>query len=79
MDDDSGSLINDLERQFQRDSSSINREILRLWLNGKGRKPVTWATLVEVLREIEMNDLACKIESYLGSVEQSGNETPTKR
>ena len=72
LDDANGSVVKALEHQFQRNSSSINWEVLRLWLNGKGRKPVTWATLVKVLREIEMDHLAHKIESYL-----SWNKTAT--
>ena len=77
--DDSGSRVKALEHQFQRDSSSINWEILRLWLNGKGRKPVTWATLVKVLREIEMNHLVHNIESYLGAVEESATPAEVKQ
>ena len=70
LEDASGSVVKALQHQFQGDSSSTNWEILRLWLNGKGRIPVTWETLVKVLREIKMNELARKIESYLGVVEQ---------
>ena len=32
--------------------------ILQEWLDGKGRKPTTWATLVKVLKDIEMGELA---------------------
>ena len=44
------------------DAEEINTEILQEWLTGRGKQPVTWATLVEVLREIELTTLASDIE-----------------
>ena len=38
------------------------KEIFRKWLEGTGRTPHSWATLVTVLREIEMAALAHEIE-----------------
>ena len=40
------------------DADKTNTEILQAWLTGRGRQPVTWATLVEVLRDIELSSLA---------------------
>ena len=40
------------------DAQRINIEILQEWLIGRGKLPVTWATLVEVLRDIELSTLA---------------------
>ena len=45
------------------DAEQINTEILQEWLTGKGKQPVTWATLVEVLRDIELTALAREIEA----------------
>ena len=45
------------------DAERINEEILEKWLVGKGKQPVTWATLVEVLRDIELSVLADDIEA----------------
>ena len=53
----------DLEHQYQRNGEEINCHILQEWLDGKGRKPTTWATLVKVLNDIEMGELANKIEA----------------
>ena len=47
------------------DPTSINQEILRLWLQGRGRKPVVWSTLIETLKDISMNTLATDIEQNL--------------
>ena len=37
---------------------NITRDILSKWLQGQGRQPVTWATLITVLHEIELSELA---------------------
>ena len=39
-------------------AEQINTEILQEWLTGRGKQPVNWATLVEVLRDIELSALA---------------------
>ena len=39
--------------------------VYKKWISGSGRRPVTWQTLVEVLREIELNCLADEIETAL--------------
>ena len=63
LDDSIGSRVRNLEHQHQRNAEQINTEILRQWVNGSGKKPVTWATLVEVLRDIELSTLADNIET----------------
>jgi len=35
----------------------INTDILIKWLTERGKQPVTWATLVEVLHDIELSTL----------------------
>ena len=46
-----------------REIERINTEILREWVTGRGKKPVTWETLTEVLRDIELCALASEIEA----------------
>ena len=65
LNDESGATISALEQQHQNRATSINFEILQQWIRGSGGKPVTWETLVKVLRQIELNILADKIESFL--------------
>ena len=43
----------------------IKREIMRRWVNGKGKKPVSWRTLVEVLESVKLNELVKDIHSAL--------------
>ena len=51
-------LLNEAQREIER----INTEILQEWVMGKGKKPVSWGTLTEVLRHIELCALASEIE-----------------
>ena len=55
--------MKNMAHQFQNDPEQINEEILRQWLSGKGKQPVTWATLVEVLRDIGLSTLAKDISA----------------
>ena len=56
--------ILDLEHQYQRNGEEINCHILQEWLKGRGRKPITWATLAMVLHNIEKGELAAKLEAF---------------
>ena len=61
LQDVTGAHIRTLEDELNRNGERINQRILQEWLSGGGR-PVTWATLVEVLTIIEMGELAKKIK-----------------
>ena len=65
LDDKTGTRVRAIEWQYQRQSEAINLEILRQWLEGKGRKIVTWATMIKVLRDISRHTLAEDIERGL--------------
>jgi hypothetical protein len=60
---DDGDQVAAIEKEMGKKASDINLEILRLWLKGKGRQPVTWATLVTVLQDIGLEKLAKDIET----------------
>ena len=59
--DDDGSVTNSIRDQYQRDAAKINYEILQRWIQGKGRQPVQWSTLIDVLKKIELSQLAREI------------------
>ena len=63
LEDDDGDLIAAIEKEQGKSSANINREVFRLWLKGKGRQPVTWATLVAVLQDIGLVKLAKDIQA----------------
>ena len=63
LDDPNGTRVRTLEFEYRPSTERINTEILREWVTGKGKKPVTWETLTEVLRDIELGALASEIEA----------------
>ena len=63
LEDQTMAHIQDLEHRFQKNGEEINRYILQEWLQGKGKKPITWVTLAKVLIDIGKGELAKKVES----------------
>jgi len=61
--DDSGARVDNIVHEYRERAEDINTKILQEWLNGRGKQPVTWATLVEVLRDIELSTLAVDIST----------------
>ena len=64
LDDEDGAVTTSIAANIS-DSARINQEILSRWLQGKGKHPVQWSTLIEVLRDIDMHDLATHMEHNL--------------
>ena len=60
-----GSITSTIEYQHKGFPTRITEAILQRWLEGTGRTPQTWHTLLTVLREIELNTLANDIEESL--------------
>ena len=58
LDDRTGSRVKILAHKHHHDAEQINTEILQEWLTGRGKQPVTWQTLVEVLHDAELPMLA---------------------
>ena len=62
LNDPNGMRVRNIEHKHNRDAERINTEILQEWTIGKGKKPVSWETLIEMLRDIELGALASEIE-----------------
>ena len=62
LDDKNGYKVVNIEKAKRGEPLDITVEILRQWLRGIGRKPVTWQTLVKFLRDMRMHVLAEEIE-----------------
>ena len=45
------------------DANEINIEIIEEWVAGKGKQPVTWKILIQVLQDIELSTLAEAMEA----------------
>lgn len=65
LQDDNGVHVNSIERELNRAAEDINRRILQEWLEGRGITPVSWATLIDTLRTVELNELASLIEQHM--------------
>ena len=59
--DETGARIGAIIHKHINNSEQINQEILEQWITGKGEEPVTWGTLVEVLQDVELTELASDI------------------
>jgi len=59
LEDKTGTRVRSIEYRYRENSEQINTEILEQWINGKGKQPVTWGTLVEVLRDVELTIYPC--------------------
>ena len=65
LEDKKGNIVDSIVKSKHCVPVDITVEILRQWLQGKGKEPVTWQTLVKCLRDMRMNVLADNIESSL--------------
>ena len=60
LQDDHGSMMANIEHENNTNPQKIIHQILRMWLQGRG-VPVTWSSLIRVLRDCELNTLAALI------------------
>ena len=81
-----GARICSIANKHRDDAEQINMEVLQQWVNGRGKHPVTWETLTEVLHDIELNTLAGEIEAVKchedkanGDVSVGGGDGPVQR
>ena len=65
LQDDDGTVTDAIANEYHHNAFKVNYEILKQWIQGKGRQPVQWSTLIDVLKEIELSELAKKIEESL--------------
>ena len=65
LNDKNGVITAAIAQECMGNAYQINQEVLMKWLQGKGRHPVSWKTLVDVLKSIELNVLATDIGDSL--------------
>ena len=63
LEDHNGARIRAIALKHMNDANEINIEIIEEWVAGKGKHPVTWKTLIQVLYDIELSTLAGEIEA----------------
>ena len=64
LNDKTGVEINAIATKHREDAEQINLQILRLWIGGKG-KPLSWDTLINVLKAIGLNNLTGDIQESI--------------
>ena len=65
LNDDNCDIVSGLEEKCHHDPVKIITAVYKKWIDGTGRTPVTWQTLVDVLKEIELHSLADEIGTAL--------------
>lgn len=73
LEDDEGTIIDGIAHKNFNKPEEINIDILTQWLRGKGRKPVTWRTMINTLEEIGLKTMAEDIELALTSKKNGRN------
>ena len=63
LDDSTGAKVCNIDHKHGKDAEQINTEILQEWLKGRGKQPVSWRTLIEVLPDVNLSNLASDIEA----------------
>ena len=66
-------VVDEISHRYLKDHVQINTEILRRWINGEGRLPVSWETLTACLRDTGLSKLADDIQENIDTFE--GNWT----
>ena len=65
LEDATGAITKAIEEECHHNAYKINLEILMKWIGGQGRRPLSWATLIKVLKDIQLSELAREIEHNL--------------
>ena len=74
LDDSNGNKVKSIEKEKRGEPAAITVEIVRHWLQGKGRRPVTWRTFMECLQESGLSCQADYVEAAF--VKYSGSYSP---
>ena len=57
--------IQRIRRDHRNDSCKACQTALKEWLEGEGRNPVTWKTLISALKEAKFSEIASDLEYVL--------------
>ena len=69
LNDDSGAIVDEISLRYLKNHVQINIDILRRWINGEGKLPVSWGTLTTCLRDTGLSKLADDIRQYINTFE----------
>ena len=63
LEERTGERVNAIAQKHMNDSEQTSLEILKEWIAGRGKHPITWNTFIEVLHDTELRTLAREIEA----------------
>ena len=61
LNDKDGSIVDQITSEYHWKAEDITKEILKRWIRGEGKQPVTWKTLTDALSAIGLTELAKSI------------------
>ena len=61
LEEKTGGRVSAIAHKHNYDYEQTSLEILEDWISGRGKQPVTWNTLIEVLYDVELSTLAREI------------------
>ena len=76
LEDENRQRVKAIAQEYMNRAEEINKEILEQWITGRGKQPVTWKTLTEVLCDIELRTLAGEIEGVKCHEEETIRQVP---
>ena len=65
LDDATAEVTQAIIEQCSHDTTKIICKIVQKWIQGKGKLPIEWSTLVRVLKDIGLHMLADEMEQHL--------------
>ena len=76
LEEQTGERVSAIALKHMYDSEQTSLEILKEWFAGRGRHPVTWNTLIEVLHYTKLSTLAREIEDV--KLQEGDQDRPTE-
>ena len=70
--DTAGHTLGLIASKHRDDPINCCTEMMGMWLKGRGRQPATWATLIDLLKNAEMNSLAQELETMVFELQGEG-------
>ena len=71
LDDGDGARLRSITHECRENPEQINMKVLEEWIAGRGKHPVSWDTLIEVLEDINLCTLASDIAAVKRDVGES--------
>ena len=76
LEERTGERVGAIAQKHMYNSEQASLEFLQEWIAGRGRHPVTWNTLIEVLHDIELSTLAREIGAV--KFQEGDRDRPTE-